>query len=259
MNKRSQLRRTATQRTDGAAIAGRSARQRGPFPAPDPATRVAFGRVSASPQARPHGGGSSWLPVLGAILLSVCSKFVRLIDLPSLSEVSVAALGGALAALGVYMHRFATIRGQCSSGGGRHVGPRRGGPAVVDRAAEHASDRLAAGTRSRVPQRTWIEVVLPAAGYEPADPALARDLLAAAALDAGGDFAPSVAERSPRSTHGTRSWRPHRADRATPCRAPSSAANSRTGGSAPEAVRSVVLASFDMLTTAANLVRQTAS
>jgi hypothetical protein len=34
--------------------------------------------------------------------------------------------------------------------------------------------------------RTWIEVVLPAAGFHVNDPTLARDLLAAAALDAGG-------------------------------------------------------------------------
>ncbi len=34
--------------------------------------------------------------------------------------------------------------------------------------------------------RTWIEIVLPAAGFGDHDPTLARDLLAAAALDAGG-------------------------------------------------------------------------
>ena len=155
------------------------------FPAPDPSTRVAFGRVSSPPIVRPHGGELIVAAGLGAILISVASKFAQLIDLPSLSELSVAALGSALAMLGVFKHRMMTSpRTQPAA----VVAP---GPVEVDLpsltgqlSARLAQLRQQYGVVYRT--RTWIEVVLPAAGFGSHDPTLARDLLAAAALDAGG-------------------------------------------------------------------------
>ena len=155
------------------------------FPAPDPSTRVAFGRVSSPPLVRPHGGELIVAAGLGAILISVASKFAQLIDLPSLSELSVAALGSALAVLGVFKHRLMT------SPRTRPVAAVAPRPVEVDLpsltgqlSALLAQLRQQYGVVYRT--RTWIEVVLPAAGFGLHDPTLSRDLLAAAALDAGG-------------------------------------------------------------------------
>ena len=155
------------------------------FPPPDPSTRVEF-EVEAMPQfERRHGGELIVAAGLGAILISVASKFARLIDLPSLSEMSVAALGALLAVLGVLQRRY---KASPSTRRVELVAPR---PVEVDLpsltgqlSALLAQLRHQYGVVYRT--RTWIDVVLPAAGLGPVDPTLARDLLAAAALDAGG-------------------------------------------------------------------------
>lgn len=188
MNNRSQLRRKArgepAERRSRLAVLDRES----PFPAPDPSTRVAFGHVSSSPAQRQHGGELVVAVGLGAILVSVSSKFAQLIELPSLSEVSVAALGGALAALGVLKHRLAGV-----STGEQREADEDIAPAPVEDDLPSLTGQLSAVLAELRQQhgvvyrsRTWIEVVLPAAGFTPPDPALARDLLAAAALDAGG-------------------------------------------------------------------------
>ncbi len=155
------------------------------FPAPDPSTRVAFGSVPSTPETRRHGGELIVAAGLGAILISVASKFARLIDLPSLSEMSVAALGGLLAVLGVLQRRHK------SSPSAMRV------ELVAPRAVEVDLPSLTGQLSALLAQlrqqygvvyrtRTWIEVVLPASGFGLHDSTLARDLLAAAALDAGG-------------------------------------------------------------------------
>jgi hypothetical protein len=145
--------------------------------------------VQASPVSRAsvrrHDGELIVAAGLGAILVSACSKFVQLIDLPSLSEVTVAALGGAIAVLGVLQRRRMLRQSTEPS----EIGPRQ--PAELDLpsltgqlSALLAQLRLHYGVAYKT--RTWIEVVLPGAGFDIADPTLSRDLLAAAALDAGG-------------------------------------------------------------------------
>jgi hypothetical protein len=157
----------------------------GRFPAPDPSTRVLSERVLSPLETRRHGGELIVAAGLGAILISVASKFARLIDLPSLSEMSVAALGGLLAVLGVLQRRY---KSSPSTVGTELVAPR---PVEVDLpsltgqlSALLAQLRQQYGVVYRT--RTWIEAVLPGAGIGLLDPTLVRDLLAAAALDAGG-------------------------------------------------------------------------
>jgi hypothetical protein len=140
--------------------------------------------LSNRPRQR-RGGELIVAAGVGAILISACSKFIQLFDLPSLSEVTVAALGAALAVLGVLKHRGARWFS---------TGP---GEIVVQQSIEVDLPSLTGQLSLLLSQlreqhgvvyrtRTWIEEVLPSAGAELTDPTLARDLLAAAALDAGG-------------------------------------------------------------------------
>jgi hypothetical protein len=155
------------------------------FPAPDPSTRVAFGRVLSGSAGRPRGGELIVAAGLGAILISVCSKFVRLFELPSLSEMSVAALGGALAALGVFKRKLMSSSWTEPAEVAAPLPVEVDLPSLTGQlSALLAHLRQQYGVVYRT--RTWIEVVLPAAGFYIKDPTLARDLLAAAALDAGG-------------------------------------------------------------------------
>ena len=155
------------------------------FPPPDPSTRVEFELVTSTDRARRHSGELIVAAGVGAILVSACSKFVQLFDLPSLSEVSVAASGGALAVLGVLQHR------RTSSLPARHGSPVAPCPVELDLPSLTGQlSALLADLRQHhgvvYTTRTWIEIVLPAAGADLQDQTLARDLLAAAALDAGG-------------------------------------------------------------------------
>ena len=185
MRQRSQLVRNPQETPAPARSSGAWIDPNSEFPAPDPSTRVAFGRVS-SPSATQRLGGELIVAAgLGAILISVASKFARLIDLPSLSEVSVAALGGMLAVLGVLQRRRrsspSTVRAEL-------VAPRSVEvdlPSLTGQlSALLAQLRQQYGVVYRT--RTWIEVVLPASGFGVHESTLTRDLLAAAALDAGG-------------------------------------------------------------------------
>ncbi|MGZ4722640.1 MAG: hypothetical protein ACXVIQ_13035 [Ilumatobacteraceae bacterium] len=159
--------------------------QDGHFPAPDPSTRVRLGQAPSRPATRPHGGELIVAAGLGAISISIASKFARFIDLPSLSEMSVAALGSALAVLGVLQRR--RMLSQSAERAGL-VAPREVEvdlPSLTGQlSALLAILRQQHGVVYR--SRTWIEVALPEAGFGDHDPTLARDLLAAAALDAGG-------------------------------------------------------------------------
>ena len=136
---------------------------------------------------RPQGGELIMAAGFGGILVSAMSVFAQLLDLPSLSEASVAAFGVALVLVGALKRRqFRSTRPQVAD---------------VEVAAEPfltvdlpsltgqisgvlAELRRQYGMAYR--SRTWIEKMLPAYGADFDDPALARDLLAAAALDAGG-------------------------------------------------------------------------
>ena len=172
------------------------------FPPPDPSTRVESPPWLSATSARRHDGELIVAAGLGAILVSVCSKFVQLIDLPSLSEATIAALGGAIAVLGVLQRRRMLRQST------RPAELQARQPAEVDLpsltgqlSALLAQLRLHHGVAYKT--RTWIEVVLPPAGARFADPTLARDLLAAAALDAGGiraDVA-GLADAHPRRRH----------------------------------------------------------
>jgi hypothetical protein len=159
------------------------------MPPPDPSTRVdvdfTSGTSSSSATGR-RGGELIVAAGLGGILVAVCSAFVKLLDLPSLSEKSIAGLGVVLVLVGIMKRRGVTstvllpvdavvaeqslsidlpsLTGQISG-------------VLAQLRQEH-------GMAYRT--RTWIEEILPTYGLPLADPALARDLLAAAALDAGG-------------------------------------------------------------------------
>lgn len=163
------------------------------LPPPDPATRVETDLVPGElTPAQRRGRRNAELTIaagLGGILVSVSSVFLKLLSLPSLSEVSVAGLGGTLILLGI-------LKGSLA----RRVETRRLEPVVEVEPDQSIPVDLPSltgqlsGVLAELRQqygmayrtRTWIEEVLPAYGDVPKDAGLARDLLAAAALDAGG-------------------------------------------------------------------------
>ena len=134
---------------------------------------------------RPHGGQLIVAAGLGALFVAVCFAFVDLLHLPSLSKLSVAALGGALIGLGALKRKHS------------YTSPTAPAAIVQEPLVEVDLPSLTGQLSSVLGQlrreygvayrtRTWIEEVLPAAGADLTTPELARDLLAAAALDAGG-------------------------------------------------------------------------
>lgn len=159
------------------------------MPPPDPSTRVDidFNSGASSSNVKGRRGGELIVAAgLGGILVAVGSAFVKLVDLPSLSEKSVAGLGVVLVLVGVIKRRGATSTALLPVD-----------VAVADQS--HSVDLPSltgqiSGVLAQLRQqhgmayrtRTWIEEILPTYGLPLADPALARDLLAAAALDAGG-------------------------------------------------------------------------
>jgi hypothetical protein len=160
------------------------------WPAPDPSTRVELDLVVDRPLRR-HEGEFVVATGLGAILVSVSSAFVKLLDLPKLSEVSVAALGGALVLIG-FLLRYDSKPAPSNSTTPAPTPPiAQPQPEAVDLPSMTgqlsgilAELRQQYGMAYRT--RTWIDDVLPEFGPEFDDPTLARDLLAVAALDAGG-------------------------------------------------------------------------
>jgi hypothetical protein len=119
-------------------------------------------------------------------LVAVCSTFVKLVDLPSLSEKSIAGFGVVLVLVGVMRRR-----------GAKSTIPLPVEAIVADQSVSVDLPSLTgqiSGVLAQLRQehgmayrtRTWIEEILPTYGLPLADPVLARDLLAAAALDAGG-------------------------------------------------------------------------
>lgn len=158
------------------------------MPPPDPSTRVdvEFAAGASKVLTGRRGGELVVAAGLGGILVSVCSAFVKLLDLPSLSEKSLAGLGGVLVLIGALKGR-----------GAKSVVPSRleaaTKPHVTDIDLPTLTGQIS-GVLAQLRQehgmayrtRTWIEEILPTYGLPLADPALARDLLAVAALDAGG-------------------------------------------------------------------------
>jgi hypothetical protein len=166
------------------------------LPDPDPSTRVETDLVPGElTPAQRRGRRTAELTIaagLGGILVSVSSVFLKLLSLPSLSEVSVAGLGGALILLGILMESLA-----------KRAETKRPGPVVaaqsvafdvVDVVDLPSLTGQLSGVLAQLRQQygmayrtqTWLEAVLPAYGDALKNPGLARDLLAAAALDAGG-------------------------------------------------------------------------
>jgi hypothetical protein len=159
------------------------------MPPPDPSTRVDVDFTSSAPSSNVtarRGGELIVAAGLGGILVAVCSAFVKLVDLPSLSEKSVAGFGVVLVLVGVIKRRGATS-----------VVLLPVDAVVADQSRSPDLPSLTgeiSGVLARLRQehgmayrtRTWIDEILPTYGLPLADPTLARDLLAAAALDAGG-------------------------------------------------------------------------
>ena len=159
------------------------------WPAPDPSTRVEVENESAdqtTKQTPVRRGDAIAIVGLAAIVLSIVLAFTNAVDVPLVWHVAFAALGGVLVAAGIVQHR--------------RVGMPRalvmtedieGPPATIDLPSLTGQISEVLGQLRRqygmaYRSRTWIEEMLPAYGAELEDPALARDLLAAAALDAGG-------------------------------------------------------------------------
>ncbi len=197
----------------------------GQWPAPDPAARVVLdpsdtSSLPAHPSSttRPamsrtstHRGELIVAAGLGGILVSVGSAFVKLVDLPSLSEVAIGTLGGALVLVGVIsrrrhvatepaQRRTATKERLPAAGPiptsepirtAEPLPPVERPPVALDLPSltgqiSHVLAELRHKYGMAYRTRTWIEDMLPAYGAELDDPALARALLAVAALDAGG-------------------------------------------------------------------------
>ena len=197
----------------------------GQWPAPDPAARVVLdpsdtSSLPAHPSSTPrpttsltstHRGELIVAAGLGGILVSVGSAFVKLVDLPALSEVAIGALGGALVLVGIVSRRrhVATEPAQRRTVTKKRLPaaepiptwepiltaeplpPAERPPVALDLPSltGQISEVLAElrheyGTAYRT--RTWIEDILPAYGAKLNDPVLARALLGVAALDAGG-------------------------------------------------------------------------
>lgn len=159
------------------------------MPPPDPATRV---HVDFAPGPGPsdvkgrRGGELIVAAGLGGILVAVFAAFIELLALPSLSVVTIAGLGVALVLVGALKRR-----------GAKSVAPPLA--EVVSVAKPYLVDLPTltgqlSGVLAQLRQlhgvayrtRTWIDEILPAYGPPLVDPTLVRDLLAAAALDAGG-------------------------------------------------------------------------
>jgi hypothetical protein len=161
------------------------------WPAPDPSKRVEpkfSPATSSNTGLRRHGNTLIAAAGLGAIAISLCAWSANLFDLPSSSVVAIAALGVVLMVVGL----VGVVKQRRSTAG----------PVVAAVGVERASVAIdlpsmtgqISGVLARLRReygmayrtRTWIEEMLPAYGADLDDPALARDLLGAAALDAGG-------------------------------------------------------------------------
>jgi hypothetical protein len=159
------------------------------MPPPDPSTRVDVDFTSGASSRNTTGRRGGELIVaagLGGILVAVCSAFIKLLDLPSLSEKSAAGFGVVLVLVGVIKwHRAKSTTLLPVDAVVADRSPSVDLPSLTGQiSGVLAQLRQQHGVAYRT--RTWIEEILPTYGLPLADPALARDLLAAAALDAGG-------------------------------------------------------------------------
>jgi hypothetical protein len=160
------------------------------FPPPDPSSLVSV-QLAVEPSAptsvpdRPHGGQLIVAAGFGALFVAVCFAFVDLLHLPSLSKVSVAALGGALIGLGVLKRKHSHTSSTAPAAIAHEPLVEVDLPSLTGQLSS-VLGRLRREHGVAYRTRTWIEEVLPATGADLSTPELARDLLAAAALDAGG-------------------------------------------------------------------------
>jgi hypothetical protein len=158
------------------------------LPLPDPATRVNLGPPTAlrpaSEQSRPGGGGIIVGVGIGGTSLAIGITAVQLLHLPSPFQFGVAAVSVLLAVASTFEGRRRRRRT-------RSTPVEVEVPLDVDLAVltSQIGDLLtelrhAHGLAYR--SHTWIDDVLPEFGGPVPQPLLARDLLAVAALDAGG-------------------------------------------------------------------------
>lgn len=160
------------------------------FPPPDPSDLVVVELAveSSAPVSisnRPHGGQLIVAAGLGALFVAVWFAFVDLLHLPSLSKLSVAALGVLLIGLGALKRKHSYTSPTARAAIAREPLAEVDLPSLTGQISSVLGKlRRQHGVAYRT--RTWIEEVLPGAGADLTNPELARDLLAAAALDAGG-------------------------------------------------------------------------
>ncbi len=160
------------------------------FPPPDPSKLVSV-ELAVEPSFpssmpdRPHGGQLIVAAGLGALFVALCFAFVDLLHLPSLSKLSVAALGGALIGLGALKRKHSYTSPTAPAAIAQEPLVEVDLPSLTGQLSS-VLGRLRREHGVAYRTRTWIEEVLPAAGADLTTPELARDLLAAAALDAGG-------------------------------------------------------------------------
>jgi hypothetical protein len=126
--------------------------------------------------------------VLGLIGLlgAVLSKFADVIHLPSSSEMSVAGIALVLLALGaVQLRRPQPVEPAAEVPAAEQPAPPPDLPSLTGQLATLLSE-LRQGYGLAYRTGTWLEEVLPSMGFSDANTEITRDVLAVAALDAGG-------------------------------------------------------------------------
>lgn len=146
-----------------------------------PPTSVA----STHQRSRSVRGGLVVAAGLGGMVVAIGSAFATPADLQPLSQITVGGLGLALVAFGMQQRRRASRRTDGAGRGIELVSLDVDMPSLTGQIGTLLAElRQRHGLAFR--SRTWIEHVLPSYGAVFLRPALARDLLAVAALDAGG-------------------------------------------------------------------------
>ena len=154
-----------------------------------PVDRVELDRECDEQAKEPTQAGSGAALVvvgLATIAFSILAAFTGALQMPRLSAVAFGAVGALLVVVGALRRRRSSVPRAFAK-----PAPVVEPPATIDLpsltgqiSGVLAQLRRQYGMAYRT--RTWIEEMLPAYGADLEDPVLARDLLAAAALDAGG-------------------------------------------------------------------------
>lgn len=159
------------------------------LPPPDPATRVSLGPPAAlrptSEQPRSSGLGAAVAVGVGGTAMAIGSAAVQVLHLPPLSEVGVAAGSVLLAVASAVEWRRWRGRTTLATADVELPQLETDLPSLTGQIGALLTElRHQHGLAYR--SRTWIDDVLPEFGGPLPQPLLARDLLAVAALDAGG-------------------------------------------------------------------------